>query len=47
VHWMVNRLRDKISRKKSQILSTTDSKKKLEIDFRNLEFSVQSTDKKS
>jgi hypothetical protein len=37
---MVNRLRDKIWRKKNlEILSTTDGKKKLKIDPRNLEFS--------
>jgi hypothetical protein len=45
---MVNRLRDKIWRKKNlEILSTTDGKKKLKIDPRNLEFSEVFPDEQS
>jgi nitroimidazol reductase NimA-like FMN-containing flavoprotein (pyridoxamine 5'-phosphate oxidase superfamily) len=46
MHWMIIRLRDKISRKNLEIFSTTDGKK-IEIESRNLDFSDQITDKKS
>jgi len=48
VYWMVNRLRYITSRKKiPEVLSTTDGKKNLEIDCKNLEISEICTDEKS